>query len=100
MIMLVLQTIGSLSLTKLSAPWHVDLGRESSSGARHQQPEVNYLPRFSPQLIFLEYRSLRLQYSREIDYLENLNIVHITLLVADPMHLGARTAERVQNVLV
>ena len=47
----------------------------------HQQPEVNYLPRFSPQLISLEYSSLRLQYSREIDLLENLDIVHITLLV-------------------
>ena len=47
----------------------------------HQQPEVNYLPRFSPQLISLESCSLRLQYSRKIDLLENLDIFHITLLV-------------------
>ena len=32
-------------------------------------------------MISLEYRSLRLQYSREIDLPENLIIVHITLLV-------------------
>ena len=47
----------------------------------HQQPEVNYLPRFSLQLNTLEESSLRLYYSREIDLLENLDVVHITLLV-------------------
>ena len=48
---------------------------------RHQQPEVNYLPRFSPQLISLEEQTLRVYFSGEIDLLENLDIVHITLLV-------------------
>jgi len=47
----------------------------------HQQPEVNYLPRFGPQLICLERSPLRGDHSREIDLLENLDIVHITLLV-------------------
>ena len=47
----------------------------------HQQPEVNYLPRFGPQLISLEECSLRLHSPRGIDLLENLDIVHITLLV-------------------
>ena len=60
----------------------------------HQQPEVNYLPRFSPQLISLEYRSLRLQYSREIDLLENLDIVHITLLVVAASYPVATQARR------
>ena len=47
----------------------------------YQQPEVNYVPHFSPQLISLEYSTLRVQFSGEIDLLENLDIVHITLLV-------------------
>ena len=53
----------------------------------HQQPEVNFLPRFGPQLISLEECSLRLHYSREIDLRENLDIVHITLPVAAPARL-------------
>jgi hypothetical protein len=43
----------------------------------HQQPEVNYLTRFGHQLISLE----ECPSAREIDLLENLDIVHITLLV-------------------
>ena len=48
----------------------------------HQQPEVNYLPRFSPLLICLERSPLRGDRSRQIDLFENLDIVHIRLLVA------------------
>ena len=49
--------------------------------AFHQQPEVNYLPRFSPLLICLERSPLRGDRSREIDLFENLDMVHIRLLV-------------------
>ena len=49
--------------------------------AVHLQPEVNYLPRFSPQLISLEEYTLRVYFPGEIDLLEKLDIVHITLLV-------------------
>ena len=48
----------------------------------HQQPEVNYLPRFSPQLISLERYTLSVHRAGEIDLFENLDIVHIRLLVA------------------
>ena len=48
----------------------------------HQQPEVNYLPRFSPLWICLERSPLRVDRSRQIDLFENLDIVHIRLLVA------------------
>ena len=47
----------------------------------HQQSEVNYLPRFSPLLICLERSPLRGDRSREIDFFENLDVVHIRLLV-------------------
>ena len=47
----------------------------------HQQPEVNYLPSFSPLFICLERSPLRGDRSREIDLFENLDIVHIRLLV-------------------
>jgi hypothetical protein len=50
--------------------------------AHHQQPEVNYLPRFGLQLISLERSPCEGYHAREIDFLENLDIVHITLLVA------------------
>ena len=51
-------------------------------GAPHQQPEVNYLPRFSPRLISLERYTLSVYRAGEIDLFENLDIVHIRLLVA------------------
>ena len=49
--------------------------------ADHQQPEVNYLPRFSPQLISLERYTLSVYRAGEIGLFENLDIVHIRLLV-------------------
>ena len=55
----------------------------------HQQPEVNYLPRFSPLLICLERSPLRGDRSREIDLFENLDIVHIRLLVGPHLLLRA-----------
>ena len=54
------------------------------STAFHQQPEVIYLPRFSPQLISLERYTLSVHRTGEIDLFENLDIVHITLLVVGP----------------
>jgi hypothetical protein len=42
---------------------------------------VNYLPRFSPQLISLERYTLSVYRIGEIDLFENLDIVHIRLLV-------------------
>ena len=50
--------------------------------SHHQQPEVNYLPRFSPQLSSLERKMLSIYRAGEIDLFENLDIVHIRLLVA------------------
>ena len=47
----------------------------------HQQPEVNYLPRFSTQWISLGRYTLSVYRAGEIDLLENLDIVYITLLV-------------------
>ena len=47
----------------------------------HQQPKVNYLPRFSSQLISLERYMLSVYRAGEIDLFENLDIVHIRLLV-------------------
>ena len=47
----------------------------------HQQPEVNYLPRFSPQLIFPAMYTLSMYIAGETNLLENLDIVHITWLV-------------------
>ena len=47
----------------------------------HQQPEVNYLPRFSPQLVSPVMYTLSVYIAGEIDLLENLDTVHITLLV-------------------
>ena len=38
----------------------------------HQQPEVNYLPRFGPQLISLERYTLSVTRAGEIDLFENL----------------------------
>ena len=43
---------------------------------------MNYLPRFSPQLISLERYTLSVYRAGEIDLFENLDIVHIRLLVA------------------
>ena len=45
----------------------------------HQQPEVNYLPRFSPRLISLERYTLSVYRAGEIDLFKNLDIVHIRL---------------------
>ena len=56
-------------------------GLAPSAPANHQQPEVNYLPRFSPQLISLERYTLSVYRAGEIDLFENLEIVHIRLLV-------------------
>ena len=59
-------------------------GRASSAGGSmpiHQQPEVNYLPRFSLQLISLERYTLSVYRAGEIDLFENLDVVHIRLLV-------------------
>ena len=53
----------------------------------HQQPEVNYLPLFGPQLTSLEESTLRVYFSGEIDLFENLDIVHITMLVVRCMDL-------------
>jgi hypothetical protein len=53
--------------------------RSGTNSDSHQQPDVNYLPRFSPLLICLERSPLRGDRSREID--ENLDKVHIRLLV-------------------
>ena len=53
----------------------------STTVGSHQQPEVNYLLRFSPLLICLERSPLRGDRSRQIDLFENLDIVHIRLLV-------------------
>ena len=61
----------------------------------HQQPEVNYLSRFSPLLICLERSPLRGDRSRQIDLFENLDIVHIRLLVA-----GFEDLESSQTALV
>ena len=47
----------------------------------HQQPEVNYLPRFSPQLISLERYTLSVYRTGGIEIFENLDIVHNRLLV-------------------
>ena len=57
-------------------------GVDRSFGS-HQQPEVNYLPRFSPQLISLERYTLSVYRAGEIDLFENLDKVHIRLLVVD-----------------
>ena len=54
----------------------------SALGNHHQQPEENHLPRFSPQLISLERYTLSVYRAGEIDLFENLDIVHIRLLVA------------------
>ena len=59
--------------------------RQAAHRPSHQQPEVNYLPRFGPQLISLEEYTLSVYFSGEIDVLENLDIVHITLLVDGPL---------------
>ena len=53
-----------------------------SDGDHHQQLEVTCLPRFSPQLISLERYTLSVYRAGEIDLFENLDIVHIRLLVA------------------
>jgi len=55
---------------------------EGSGNHHHQQPEVNYLPRFSPQLISLERYTLGVYRAGEIDLFDNLDIVYIRLLVA------------------
>ena len=43
----------------------------------HQQPEVNHLPRFSPQLISPARYTLSVYRAGEIDLFENLDQVHI-----------------------
>jgi hypothetical protein len=78
--------------------------RETSldAPAHHQQPEVNYLPRFSPQLISLERNTLSVYRAWEIDLFEHLDIVHIRLLVADTASVGGhawRQAVSVQGYL-
>ena len=47
----------------------------------HEQPVVNSLPRFSPQLISLERYTLSVYRAGELDLFKNLDIVHIRLLV-------------------
>ena len=59
----------------------------------HQQPEVNYLPRFSPQLISLERYTLSVYRAGEIDLFENLDIVHIRLLVVLQRVLAPRNGD-------
>ena len=54
-------------------------GSTTTGGGLHQQPAVNCLPRFSPQLISLERYMNR---AGEIDLFENLDIVPTRLLVA------------------
>ena len=54
---------------------------QDKSRIYHQQPEVNCLPRFSPQLISPAMYTLSVYIAGGIDLLENLDIVHITLLV-------------------
>ena len=51
---------------------------------------MNSLPRFSPLLISIERSPLRGDRSREIDLFDNLDIVHIRLLVdaRGPMRVG------------
>jgi len=51
--------------------------RNAKIVAYHQQPEVNYLPRFSPQVISLERYTQSVYRAGEIDLFENLDIVHI-----------------------
>ena len=58
--------------------------QELAARDNHQQPEVNYLPRFSPLLICLERLPLRGDRSGEIDLFENLEMIHIRLLVEAP----------------
>ena len=57
------------------------VGEPDWTRASHQQPEVTYLPRFSPQLISLERYTLSVYRAGEIDLFKNLDIVHIRLLV-------------------
>ena len=66
--------------------------------ATHQQPEVSYLPRFSPQLISLERYTLSLHRAGEIDLFENLDIVHIRLLVEAARHSGDAVPCRMTGV--
>ena len=65
----------------------------------HQQPEVNYLPRFSPQLISLERYTLSVYRAGEIDLFENLDIVHIRLLVVTEHALAHLTCFDSHNLL-
>ena len=67
------QVISPTPLPLLSTPSHTPI---------HQQPEVNYLPRFSPRLISLELCVYR---AGEIDLFKNLVILHIRLLVNTPV---------------
>ena len=66
----------------------------------HQQPEVNYFPRFSPQLISLERYTLSVYRAGEIDLFENLDIVHIRLLVVARMCVAAPKRSRGRQVLI
>ena len=61
--------------------WLKRLAGRKKRVATHQQPEVNYLPRFSPQLISLERYTLSVYRAGGIDLFENLDIVHTRLLV-------------------
>ena len=58
----------------------------AESCALHQQPEVNYLHRFSPQLISLERYTLSVYRAGEIELFGNLDIVHIRLLVEESVN--------------
>ena len=58
----------------------------TESRTSHQQPEVNYLPRVSPQLISLTTYTLSVYIAGEIDLFENLDIVQIRLLVDALVH--------------
>ena len=51
---------------------------------------MNSLPRFSPQLISLERYTLSVYRAGAIDIFENLDIVHIRLLVVGPQVERAR----------
>jgi len=66
---------------------------------QHRQPEVNNLPHFSPQLFPLERQMLSFYRAGEIDLFENLDIVHMRLLLAverreADRHGGLKSSER------
>ena len=68
--------------TKVSAAKNaMELARSEYQVCSHQQPEVNYLPRFSPTLMSFDRYTLSVYRTGEIDLFENLFLVDIRLLV-------------------